>query len=49
MWVVCSVEVRGEVGTRSRMGTYPHHPSYITHARSRTHFTPYLPNCIQPT
>jgi hypothetical protein len=22
---------------------YPHHPSYTTHARSRTHFTSYLP------
>jgi len=22
---------------------YPHHPSYTTHARSRTHSTPYLP------
>ena len=21
---------------------YPHHPSYTTHARSRTHFTSYL-------
>ena len=25
------------------VGTYPHHPSYTTHARSRTHFTSYLP------
>ena len=28
---------------------YPHHPSYTTHARSRTHLTSYLPQSVQPT
>jgi len=27
---------------------YPHHPSYTTHARSRTHFTPDLPTVYNP-
>jgi len=27
---------------------YPHHPSYITHARSHTHFSSYLPTVYNP-
>ena len=27
---------------------YPHHPSYTTHERSRTHFTSYLPTVYNP-
>ena len=27
---------------------YPHHPSYITHVRSRTQFTSYLPTVYNP-
>ena len=27
---------------------YPHHPSYTTHARSRTHSTPDLPTVYNP-
>ena len=27
---------------------YPHHPSYITHARSRAHLTPYQPTVYRP-
>ena len=58
MWDVYSGEVRGEVGTRSHMcyvgwvvwvpPMYPHHPPYITHAKSCTHFTSYLPTVYNP-
>ena len=54
MWVVYCGRVRGEVGTRSRMcyvgwvPTPPIHPSYITHARSHTHFTSYPPTVYNP-
>jgi len=52
-WLLYSGEVRVGVGTKSRICcvgwvVYLHHPSYITHSRSRTHSTSYVPTVYNP-
>ena len=36
------------IAYNSRTPMYPHHPSYITHARTRAHLTSYFPAVYCP-